>query len=158
MTKKQFKVTQPDGTISWYGKKIENDISVHKLNAQWFIVRSEDVYGNAINYTYSNLSSGTVGNSTNYIDEITFSGNVSQGLAAINKIKFNYENSARTEKDFVNGTAFYSFKTLKFIEVFTNAVLFRKYQLSHNTDSDGYERVSQVQESNGAGEMRSESA
>jgi Salmonella virulence plasmid 65kDa B protein/FG-GAP-like repeat len=151
-TRKSFKVTQPDGSMSWYGKNMTAFTTAGKLDAQWFIVRNEDVYGNAINYNYSNYGYGSAGNATTYIDEITFSGNASQGIAAVNKIKFNYKNSARTEKDFVNGTAFYSFKTLDNIQVFTNAVLFRRYQLSHNTDSDGYERVSQVQEFNGAGE------
>ena len=146
-----FIVTNVDGSRTWYGSTgngvFQNAISVNS----WYIIRSEDVYGNYITYNYTPV---TYNNTTQlYISNIMFSGNEGQGIAQVNKIVFNYTDAKRIEKDYIKGLPNYATKVLDRIEVYTNSSLFRKYQLTRNTETfSGYERVTQVQEFNGAGE------
>lgn len=127
-----FIVTSPDGSRTWYGSKgsgtYQNAVSVNA----WYIVRYEDVNGNAIEYNYSNV----VYNNTNqlYIDTIKFSGNAIAGIATQNQIKFNYVNAKRVERDFIKGGPIYATKILDNIEVKANNTLFRKYQLIQEED------------------------
>ena len=52
---------------------------------------------------------------------------------------------------YIKGILLVKVELLDKIEVFTNNLLFKKYQLTHETDPQlGYQRVSQVQEFNGA--------
>ena len=147
-----FVVTSPDGSQTWYGSTgagvFQNATS---LNA-WFIVRFVDSFGNFITYNYTQFTYN--GLAQTYIDNIKFSGNEGQGLAQINEIKFNYRtgNAARVETDYIKGQAFYASKILNNVQVLTGTIQFRKYVLSHLADDSGYERVSQVQEFNGANE------
>ena len=145
-----FIVTTPDGSRIWYGSKGSGAYqNATSINA-WYIVHFEDTYGNGIDYNYSNV----VYNSTNqlYIDTITFSGNVTAGIASQNKIKFNYRNSKRVERDYIKGAPVYATKILDNIQVLANNTLFRRYQLTQVADDMGYERVTQVQEYNAQGE------
>lgn len=146
-----FIVTSPDGSRTWYGSTgngvIQNATSLNS----WYVIRNEDVYGNYITYVYAPVTY----NNTNqlYIDSILFSGNEGLGLNQINKIKFNYVNSARVERDFIKNSQSYASKILDNIEVLTNSVLFRKYQLTRFApDESGYERVQSIQEFNGLNE------
>ena len=145
-----FIVTAPDGSRSWYGSKgdgtLQNSVSVNS----WYIVRFEDTYGNFIDYTYQTVPY----NSTNqlYIDSIIFSGNTIAGIAAQDKIAFKYDNAKRVERDYMKGGAVYATKILKFIEVYANNAIFRKYQLTHATDDSGYERVTSIKEINAQSE------
>ncbi|PXY39074.1 hypothetical protein DMB65_19545 [Flavobacterium cheongpyeongense] len=145
-----FIVTAPDGSRSWYGSKgdgtLQNSVSVNS----WYIVRFEDTYGNFIDYTYQTVTY----NSTNqlYIDSIIFSGNTTAGIAAQDKIAFKYDNAKRVERDYMKGGAVYATKILKFIEVYANNAIFRKYQLTHATDDSGYERVTNIKEINAQSE------
>ncbi|CAD0004193.1 RHS repeat-associated core domain-containing protein [Flavobacterium salmonis] len=145
-----FIVTAPDGSRSWYGSKgagtLQNSVSVNS----WYIVRFEDTYGNFIDYTYQTVTY----NSTNqlYIDSIIFSGNTTAGIAAQDKITFKYDNAKRVERDYMKGGAVYATKILKFIEVYANNTIFRKYQLTHKEDDSGYERVTSIKEINAQSE------
>ena len=145
-----FVVTGPDGSRSWYGSKgtgsLQNSVSVNS----WYIVRFEDVDGNFIDYNYKIVTY----NSTNqlYIDNIIFSGNSIAGIAAQNKIVFNYEVSKRVERDYLKGGAIYANQTLKNIQVFASNAIFRTYKLNHTTDESGYERVENIKEINAANE------
>jgi RHS repeat-associated protein len=142
-----FIVTSPDGSRTWYGSQGSGSYqNATSVNA-WFIVRFEDANGNGITYNYTNV----VYNNTNqlYIDNITFSANQVAGIVPQNKIKFTYRDAKRVERDFIKGGPIYATKILDNIEVFSNNVLFRKYQLTQVADPNlGYERVSQVQEFN----------
>ncbi|MEO7977987.1 RHS repeat-associated core domain-containing protein [Flavobacterium sp.] len=141
-----FIVTAPDGSRSWYGSKgngsLQNSVSVNS----WYIVRYEDTYGNFIDYNYQTVTY----NSTNqlYIATIVFSGNSTAGIAAQDKIAFNYEDSKRIERDYMKGGAIYATKTLKSIEVSVNNSTFRIYKLEHSIDDSGYERVVNIREVN----------
>ena len=142
-----FVVTSPDGSRSWYGSagsgNLQNSVSVNS----WYIVRYEDTYGNFIHYNYKNVAY----NSTNqlYIDNIVFSGNTIVGIAAQNKISFNYKNLKRVERDYINGGAVYATQILDNVQVFAENTLFRTYKLTHTEDTSlGYERLTSIQEIN----------
>ncbi|PXY42776.1 hypothetical protein DMB65_01780 [Flavobacterium cheongpyeongense] len=145
-----FIVTAPDGSRSWYGSKgdgtLQNSVSVNS----WYIVRFEDTYGNFIDYTYQTVTYNST--SQLYIDTIVFSGNTIAGIAAQDKIAFKYDNAKRVERDFMKGGVIYATKILKFIEVYANNAIFRKYQLTHATDDSGYERVTNIKEINAQSE------
>ncbi|SFD47396.1 RHS repeat-associated core domain-containing protein [Flavobacterium phragmitis] len=142
-----FIVTAPDGSRSWYGSKgagsLQNSVSLNS----WHIVHYEDVNENFIDYNYKTVAY----NNTNqlYIDTITFSGNNSTGIAAQNKIAFNYRNAKRIERDYLKGQAVYATQILDNIKVYASNSLFRTYQLKHYEDVKlGYERVKSIQEIN----------
>lgn len=146
-----FIVTAPDGSRSWYGSKgsgsLQNSVSVNS----WYIVRFEDVYGNFIDYNYKTVTY----NSTNqlYIDTIVFSGNTIAGIAAQDKIAFNYEAAKRIERDYLKGVPIYATQILKSVQVYANNSIFRTYKLTHLVDDLGYERVASVQEINSQNEV-----
>lgn len=138
-----FIVTAPDGSRSWYGNY--NGENASDLTS-WYINRYEDVNGNVITYHYiSNL------NSIN-ISEIRFSMNINTNPTPLNKIVFTYKNAARQESYFIKGVEVKNDKILDRVEVYTNNLLFKKYQLTHSIDENGYQRVSQVQEFNSQNE------
>ena len=145
-----FIVTAPDGSRSWYGSKgagsLQNSVSVNS----WYIVHFEDTNENFIDYTYKTVTY----NNTNqlYIDTIVFSGNTTAGIAAQDKITFNYDDAKRVERDYLGGAAIYATKTLKSIQVYANNTIFRTYKLTHITDDSGYERVETIKEVNAQSE------
>ncbi len=145
-----FIVTAPDGSRSWYGSKgagsLQNSVSVNS----WYIVHFEDPNENFIDYTYKTVTY----NSTNqlYIDTIVFSGNTTAGIAAQDKIAFNYDDAKRVERDYLKGAAIYATKTLKSIQVYANNSIFRTYKLTHTIDDSGYERVQNIKEVNAQSE------
>jgi RHS repeat-associated protein len=159
---RSFIVTQPDGSRTWYGSRQGDNIGYSRTSRNaWYIVRHEDVYGNSINYEYLTFSSATVANSSNlYISQIKFGGNESQSLPHINSINFHYTELARKERDFIIGKSTssivtssnpsYASQLLDYITVTTQNNLFRKYEISHISDDDGYQRVSEIKEINGA--------
>lgn len=138
-----FAVTAPDGSKSWYGNG-----SINSDTNAFYIYRFEDVKGNIITYSYIKPFAKSL-----CISEIKFSVNSNGNPTALNKIVFTYKQSIRTENAYIKGTKIEKGELLDKIEVFTNSQLFRKYQLTHVADPQlGYERVSQLQEFNGAGE------
>ncbi|WP_306350867.1 RHS repeat-associated core domain-containing protein [Flavobacterium sp. '19STA2R22 D10 B1'] len=137
-----FIVTSPDGSRSWYGNY--GGTNAADLTA-FYIVRFEDTNGNYITYHYTNPQ-----NKSLCIDEIKFSANVN-GLTPLNSIKFNYKVAKRSEFAYVQGLKYEKGVLLDNIEVKTNNILFRKYQFTHIVDLQlGYEKISQIQEFNGA--------
>lgn len=134
-----FIVTNPDGSRSWYGNssaEVASDLTA------FFISKYEDTDGNVITYKYISSINSL------YISEINFSSNINTNSTPLNKILFTYKNAQRRESLFIKGQEVKYDKILDKIEVFTNNLLFKKYQLTHNVDENGYERVSQFQEFN----------
>ena len=117
-----FIVTNTDGSKSWYGSSGTGEYQNAVSPLAWYIVRHEDVYGNAIIYNYENVT--YAGTSKLYISEIRFSGNPGQGIAFANKIIFNYKEAKRVERDFIRGAASYASRILGNIEVYTSGALF----------------------------------
>ena len=80
-----WKVTNTDGTVSWYGGTetgIVESAVLRNASSQighWALVRTIDVYGNTINYNYEilsypNLSSNLYGGKQQYIKDIYYTG------------------------------------------------------------------------------------
>ncbi|WP_205728654.1 FG-GAP-like repeat-containing protein, partial [Flavobacterium sp. J27] len=138
-----FIVTNPDGSRSWYGNY--GGMYAVDLTA-FYIVRFEDVNGNFITYHYSKpFNKGLC------ISEIKFSANVNGLQTPLNSLQFNYKLAKRAEYAYIKGVKHEKAELLDNIQVKTNNELFRKYQLTHIVDPQlGYERVSQIQEFNGA--------
>lgn len=134
-----FVVTNPDGSRSWYGN---NNAEVASDLTAFFISKYEDTNGNVITYKYMS------GINALYISEINFSANINTNTTPLNKILFTYKNAQRKESLFIKGQEVKYDKILDKVEVFTNNLLFKKYQLTHNVDENGYERVTQFQEFN----------
>lgn len=139
-----FIVTSPDGSRTWYGNY--NGINGTDTNA-YYAVRFEDANANFMDYVYARpFNKGLC------ITEIKFSGNTITNPTSLNKILFTYEASARKENGYVGGNKIEKAEILKKIQVFTNNLLFKEYRLTHITDAQGYQRVTQLQEINGASE------
>ena len=139
-----FIVTSPDGSRTWYGRTTTGLTMIGASKSAWYIVKHEDVYGNSMIYNYLTVNYG--GTVQRYISSIAFSGNDSQNNSKINEINFVYSDVIRVEKDFVKGEASYATKILDRINVYSDYFLYRKYEITRTTDSDGYERVTQLQE------------
>lgn len=141
-TSTYFIVTAPDGSRSWYGNY--GGMNGTDLTA-FYIVRFEDTDGNYITYHYTKPFSSSL-----CISEIKFSANTN-GLVPLNSIKFNYKLAKRVESAYLKGLKHEKKALLDNVEVKTNNLLFKKYQLTHSVDPQlGYEKVIQVQEFNGA--------
>jgi RHS repeat-associated protein len=140
-----FIVTLPDGSRKWYGNYGGQNAA--DLTA-FYIVRFEDTNGNFITYHYTKPY-----NKALCINEIKFSANTNGLNLPLNRIKFNYKQAKRTENVYINGVKHEKVELLSNIYVYTNGLVFRKYVLTHDLDSQlGYERVTNVQEFNGNNE------
>ncbi|WP_310555738.1 RHS repeat-associated core domain-containing protein, partial [Flavobacterium sp.] len=136
-----FIVTTPDGSRTWYG----NYAGINATdNLAYYIVRTEDINGNFVNYYYTDF------NSTLCIDTIKFSANIN-GITPLNTIKFNYQLPKRQENAFVKGVKIFKNAQIKNIQVFTNNQLFREYRMTYASEvSLAYERLVKIQEFNGS--------
>ena len=133
-----FVVTAPDGSKSIYGGSSSSDL------VNFYINRFEDTKGNFIIYNYNKPL-----NKSTCINEILFSANVFSNTTPLNKIKFNYAAAQRIENTYVNGVLVEKAEILKDIQVFTDRLLFKKYQLTQTTVDCKYERIAKIQEFNG---------
>lgn len=150
-----FIVTATDGSITWYGQTFSGDSVKTKDHTSFYIKRYRDINGNEINYNYTGFGSlGAENRTCLYISSIEFSKNINSNPTPLNSIDFFYKTSKRYEVQYINGEGVIKSQILDKIEVKTNNLLFKKYQISHILDTQlGYERVSQIQEFNGAGEV-----
>ena len=138
-----FIVTAPDGSRSWYGNY--NGLVASDLSA-FYITRYEDTDGNFMTYHYlSSFNSLT-------IEEIRFSANTNSNPTPLNKIVFKYQDAARTESFYIKEVEVKRSKILDYIEVFTDNLRFKKYELTHIVDENGYQRISNIQEFNNLNE------
>ncbi len=136
-TPSYFLVYHPNGSVAKYAWDYGSDVFNYRM------VSMEDAQHNTISFTYS----------VGYIEAIDYGGNSSAGTPNINKIKFSYNNAARTENtQFYGGMSKNISRKLDKIEVLANNLLFRKYQLEYNTTSLNYDRLIKVQEYNGSNE------
>ena len=113
------------------------------------ITRWIDAQGNFIDYTYETE------NNAIRIKTITWGKNINKATNYQNKIDFVYKNRTRSEYSYLNGIKIAATKILDYVEVFTSTSAnvwerFRKYQLTHQTISANYQRVTQIQEFNTA--------
>jgi RHS repeat-associated protein len=139
-----FIVTNPDGSQAWYGNF--GGMNATDLNS-FYIVRFQDVYGNFMTYHYAKPMLKSL-----CLTEIRFSANTNTNDTPLNKIVFTYKNATRKEQGYLKGELIEKVELLQKVEVFTNNLLFRRYEVTHTTDALGYDRVQKLQEFNGLGE------
>lgn len=140
-----FIVTNADGSRAWYGNY--GGMNATDLTA-FYITRFEDTNGNFMTYHYSKPLAKSL-----CLTEIRFSANVTTNPTPLNKIVFSYKTLARKEYGYVKGIKTEKIELLQKVEVFTNSLLFKRYEITHAAaDTQGYERVAKIQEYNGAGE------
>lgn len=138
-----FIVYYPNGNSAVYGN---NSNSQNQL--EWKVNHIDDVNSNRIEFSYFKE------NDNIYLSSVQYGGNSSVGpYAPVNTINLVYKNRTRNEQMYVYGSTSYTFtKELDRVDVIGSGQLFRKYQLTYDTTSLGYERLTQVQEFNGNGE------
>lgn len=138
-----FIVYYPNGNTAIYGN---NPNSQNQL--EWKVNQIDDIKYNRIEFSYFK------DNDNIYLSSVKYGGNPSTGsYTPMNTVNFVYKNRTRNEQMYVYGNISYLVtKELDRIEVLGSGQLFRKYQLTYDTTSLGYERLSQVQEFNGNGE------
>lgn len=132
-----FVVQYPDGTTVQYGG---DGNSTGKL--EWSISKWTDVSNNIIQYNY------IVDNGLLCISTISYGKNGTTQYFN-NEIKFNYINRSRSEQIYEQGQIFYRTRLLNNIEIRSNGILFKKYQLAFQNTSLGYQKLSSVTEFNG---------
>lgn len=130
-----FVVFYPDGTRAWYGNS-----GYSRGRLEWALYKRQDPQGNYIQYNYSQS------NNLLRINKISYGSKV--GTTPPNDIYFYYKTRTRPELTFIQGLTFKRSNILDRIEVKGGGQLYRKYQLTHNTTSLGYQRVSSIKESN----------
>ncbi len=134
-----FVVFYPDGSRAWYGR------SNAKNRLEWAIDKWQDSQGNYVSYSYVN-NDGLLRINAIYYGSV---GHSHSGM-----VKFVYKNRSRYESSYIGGHYAARKNILSHIEVKNKGALYRKYQLTHRTTSLGYERITQIQESNAKGEKR----
>jgi len=132
-----FIVFHPDGTRSYYG-----NAGGSRGRLEWTLYRTQDPQGNYIEYNYSQS------NNLLRVNRIRYGSRI--GTTPPNDIYFYYKNRTRPEVSYIGGHTFKRTNILDRIEVKGGGQLYRKYQLSHNTTSLGYQRVSSIKEYNAA--------
>ncbi|WP_298900882.1 RHS repeat-associated core domain-containing protein [uncultured Psychroserpens sp.] len=132
-----FIVFYPDGTRAWYGNGGSS-----RGRLEWALYKRQDPQGNYIEYNYSQS------NNLLRINRIKYGSRT--GTTPPNDIYFYYKTRTRPELSYIKGLTFKRTNILDRIEVKSGNQLYRKYQLSHNTTSLGYQRVSSIREYNSA--------
>lgn len=139
----QFLVTYPNGSRAWYR-------SNSRYHLSYPIERWEDAQGNFITYTYAESDR------VMHISEIQYGSN--GGDAPTDQIKFTYRSRSRPETSYTHGIPFINSYLLDSIAVYGKDNLLRKYALGYDHPGStrdsrlGYDRLTSVQEFNGAGQ------
>ena len=130
-----FEVLYPDGSKAYYGKNNGRRAYEYSISS-W-----ENAQGVSIQYTYKTSD----GHHIPLVENITYG---AKGEAMGNcTVHFEYNNRSRSETFYIGGIEFNSLYKLSAISVSTNGKEYRKYDLSYNANSLGYDRLVSVQES-----------
>lgn len=131
-----FVIFYPNGTRVWYGNS-----GGARSRLEWAIFRWQDPQGNYADYNYQS------DNGMLSIKTIKFGGRIG-GTTPMNQINFTYVERTRPENVYVGDFHFKRTNLLKSIQVISNNSQYRKYELSYNTTSLGYERLASIKEYN----------
>ncbi|WP_326981703.1 RHS repeat-associated core domain-containing protein [Chryseobacterium sp. MYb264] len=141
-----WEVTFADGTQAWYGA-ISSGNSNARTPLEYNIVKSKDVQGNYITYTYAQPT----GKNVAVISSIKWGGNETLGKPHFNEILFNYNvgvNRGVIEQSYLNGVSFVQDRLLSNIVVKTKNSQYRKYAIIYKTEDTKYQFVDKIQEYN----------
>jgi len=133
-----FLVEYPDGSVAEYGSTLDS-----QSITTWIINYWQNPQGVRISYNYTKTENNIVVNSIKYGTTGT--------TAPINEIQFVYVTRTRPEQSYIGGKSILNSKILQKIEVKSNGIGFRNYNLSHISSSIGYQRLEKVFELSGDG-------
>lgn len=133
-----FLVEYPDGSIAEYGTTLDS-----QSIAAWTINYWQNSQGVRISYNYTKVENSIVVTSIKYGTLGT--------TAPINEIQFVYGTRARQEQSYIGGKSILNNKILEKIQVKSNGIGFRNYNLSYISNSIGYQRLEKVIELSGDG-------
>ena len=151
-----FEVKTNDGKVYRYGSTEQSrqtyyvpSVGTH-VNA-WYISRATDRLGNYITYNYGRNERFV------YPTSIQYGGNTNAGSSHFNTISFEYDSLGTASQLFrLEGVAGRMNKRLRTVKTKTNGNIFRQYDLTYNTTSDGtmikFPRLTSISEENGEGE------
>ena len=131
-----FIVYYPNGTRAWYGNAGNS-----RSRLEWAIFRWRDPQGNYVDYNYQS------DNGLLSIKTIKFGGRIG-GTSPTNQIDFTYANRSRPEMVYVGEYSFRRTNLLRSIQVTGNGSQYRKYELTYNSTSLGYQRLVSIKEYN----------
>lgn len=131
-----FIVYYPNGTRAWYGNSGNS-----RSRLEWAIFRWQDPQGNYVDYNYQS------DNGLLSIKTIKFGGRIG-GTSPKNQINFTYISRSRPESVYVGEYSFKRTNLLRSVQVTASGSQYRKYELTHNTTSLGYQRLTSVKEYN----------
>ncbi|WP_418122352.1 RHS repeat-associated core domain-containing protein [Chryseobacterium sp. PTM-20240506] len=135
-------ITFEDGSQAWYGATTSGN-SPARTPVDYNIVKWKDAQGNYISYQY------TQSNNVAIISNIQWGGNENSNTAHFNTISFNYEARQLTETSYLKTQSFIQSNLLKDITVHTNGLLFKKYKILNELNSDNkYQLVKSITEQN----------
>ncbi|WP_407267092.1 RHS repeat-associated core domain-containing protein [Tenacibaculum maritimum] len=131
-----FIVYYPNGTRAWYGNSGNS-----RSRLEWAIFRWQDPQGNYVDYNYQS------DNGLLSIKTIRYGGRIG-GASPTNQINFAYISRSRPESVYVGGYSFKRTNLLKSIQVTASGSQYRKYELTHDSTSLEYQRLTSVKEYN----------
>lgn len=131
-----FIVYYPNGTRAWYGNAGNS-----RSRLEWAIFRWQDPQGNYVDYNYQS------DNGLLSIKTIKYGGRIGS-TSPMNQINFTYTTRNRSENVYVGEYSFKRTNLLRSIQVTASSSQYRKYDLTHNTTSLGYQRLTSVKEYN----------
>ncbi len=131
-----FVLYYPNGARAWYGNEGNS-----KSLLEWAIYKWQDPQGNYIEYNYYS------NNRLLSIKSIKYGGR-NGGTTPMNLIEFTYNERNRPESIYMGEQHFKRTHLLKTIKVSTNDKQYRKYVLTHDITSLGYNRLKSVTEYN----------
>ncbi|MEM8815575.1 MAG: FG-GAP-like repeat-containing protein, partial [Pseudomonadota bacterium] len=147
-----FVVTDRDGTKHWYGDQQQSSLTHPTTGAYrfWARYRTEDTYGNRINYSYSvNSISGEF-----LLDNVEYTSNPTQSLSSRYRVDFSYENRPASDErgGYRYGATWSRDKRLQKIThslLGAGAGTIHEYTLSYATGASGRSQLVSIQQCRG---------
>ncbi len=141
-----FTVYYPDGSLAYYGNSSDSRSRINYSITYWQNPQGARIsyeYYTGTNYSAQSISKIKYGslNATPPINEIRFA--------------YKYYNTGleRFEQSFINGASFIRNNILDYIEVYSNNVRYRRYNLAYNSTNLKYKRLQIVTEVSGDGTL-----
>ncbi|MBL1222031.1 type IV secretion protein Rhs [Chryseobacterium sp. L7] len=122
-----WEVTSPDGSQVWYGATATGS-STARTPIDYNIVKSRDINGNYITYSY------TVDGNVSVISSIEWGGNETKNTPHFNKIDFIFVARPMPETAYIKGNLFSQSKLLESIVVSTDSKQYKKYKITYKKD------------------------
>ncbi len=124
-----FEVETKSGMKMQYGYTIDARMSnANHVAVIWQLNRSEDQYGNYMEYKYALYQNGMV------LKEILYAGNEKAKIAPYNKVTFDYTSKFDINNGFIAGVQIDASALLQKVTILAEGSLFRRYEFSYVRD------------------------